>query len=447
VLVWAGWPSATAWAGPPDSTPAIDESPSPRRPVPDYSGRGSEPTTAGEVALWVPRVILSPVYLVTEFVLRRPLGALVTALDRGNWPAKAYNFFAFGPDHKAGIVPVGFVEFDFNPSVGLYAFWNDAGFKGNSLHAHGEIWPTEWYAGKVVEHARIDDTHTLEWRIEGIHRPDKVFYGIGPRTLNAYQSRYTLDRFDVGGWFDWRFWRASHVRIGGGVRTDHTSPGHFGDDPSLPQEAATGSFAIPYGFERTDSVVFGRAVLGIDSRKKWPPEGSGLRIDMVAEPATDVRAPGSGWVKYGGTAGAYLDLNRHGRVISFAVSAMFEDSLSPSHPIPFTELTSLGGDPPMRGFFEGRLLDRSSATAALKYLWPIGPWLDGTLQAVVGNVFDGHLDGFRPGLLRFSGAVGLSAGSVSEYPLELVLGCGSETFEQGARIDSFRFTLSANHGF
>ena len=51
---------------------------SPKRAVPDYSGRGEEPTTAGDVALWIPRVILSPLYFVSEYIIRRPLGWLIT---------------------------------------------------------------------------------------------------------------------------------------------------------------------------------------------------------------------------------------------------------------------------------------------------------------------------------------------------------------------------------
>lgn len=49
----AGAPSAPA-RGPDD-----------RRQPPDYDGR-PEPTTAGDVALWVPRVVLFPLYVVSE---------------------------------------------------------------------------------------------------------------------------------------------------------------------------------------------------------------------------------------------------------------------------------------------------------------------------------------------------------------------------------------------
>ena len=93
------------------------------------------------------------------------------------------------------------------------------------------------------------------------------------------------------------------------------------------------------------------------------------------------------------------------------------------------------------------MLDRSAAVAALRYVWPIGPWLGGNIEAAVGNVFGEHLQGFRPELLRFSGDIGITTLGVSDYPIEAIVGIGSETFEHGGQIDSVRVTLSVNHGF
>ena len=55
----------------------------PDRPVPDYDGRGEEPTDAGDVLLWVPRILVSPLYLTTEFLLRRPLGFVISEAEEG----------------------------------------------------------------------------------------------------------------------------------------------------------------------------------------------------------------------------------------------------------------------------------------------------------------------------------------------------------------------------
>ena len=54
--------------------------------------------------IWVPRVILFPGYLVTEYVVRRPLGAFVTFLEREAVVQQAYGLFTFGTGGRFGAV-------------------------------------------------------------------------------------------------------------------------------------------------------------------------------------------------------------------------------------------------------------------------------------------------------------------------------------------------------
>jgi hypothetical protein len=111
-----------------------------KREVPDYDGRGDPPTTTGDVLLWGPRIALAPPYLVSEYLLRRPLGFVITNAERSGVPILVYDFFTFGPDHNAGVFPTAFVDFGFLPSVGLYAFWNDAFTPGHDLRLRGATW-------------------------------------------------------------------------------------------------------------------------------------------------------------------------------------------------------------------------------------------------------------------------------------------------------------------
>jgi hypothetical protein len=395
---------------------------------------------------------------VSEYLLRWPLSLAIPAAEQADLPRKIYDFFTFGPEHKAGIVPVGMVEFGFNPSIGVYAFWDDALFVGHQLRLHAEVWPSDWYAVSTMESIRIDSKRTVQFRLSELHRPDRVFYGIGPDTLEAYQSRYTQQSFEVSGLLKWRFWRQSSVEASSGLRVADITDGHYGNDPSVTREAATKVFALPYGFDRGYTAEYNRLTFVLDSRHAWPTfgaqatsadkvPGSGILLELSGEQGSDVsRSPASGWVRYGGTAGGYVDLNQHGRVLGVAVTTVFVDPIGPGL-VPFTELATLGGDGPMRGFYSGRLVDRSAATAAMHYVWPVGPWLGGSIESAVGNVFDAHLSGMRPDRLRFSGSVGLSTVGTGDYPIELIVGCGSETFAHGGQIDSWRVNLSANHGF
>ena len=101
----------------------------------------------------------------------------------------------------------------------------------------------------------------------------------------------------------------------------------------------------------------------------------------------------------------------------------------------------------MRGFYPGRLRDNSAAVVTAKYRWPIWVWLDGSLQAAVGNVFGDHLEQFETSRFRFSGAIGLESVGARDGSLELLAGFGTETFGHGAQIDSARVLVGTNRGF
>jgi hypothetical protein len=419
---------------------------SPKRAVPDYEGRAPPPTTAGQAALWVPRVVFFPLYLTSEYVLRVPIGAFLVQAEKKNWPVALYNFFAFGPDHKAGFAPLVLADFGFNPSVGIYAFWDDAGFKGHDLSVHGATWGEDWIAGSVTERFRFKDKKVLTLMLSGVRRPDHVFYGIGPNSLQSNESRYGEDLVDGHASLGMPLGRAVRVDVGAGVRSVSIYHGHYDSDPSVEEAAAAGTFPLPYGFFRGYSEEYNDLRLSLDSRSHAP-GGSGVRLELEGEQGSDVKStPDSGWIKYSATAGAFYDVGDHGRVLELFVSTLFADPLG-KNPIPFTELVALGGNGLMRGFYPGRLLDRSAAVATFRYRWPIAIWLDGSMNAAVGNVFGDHLDEFDAKLLRFSGTLGISSRNSPDGSIEALVGFGTETFEHGGQVDSIRVLVGTNRGF
>src|SRR5690349_19685617 len=80
-----------------------------RRPQ-DYDGRKKK-TTVAEDLLWIPRVLFFPFYFTTDYLIRRPLGAIDTAVEKNDVIERAVDLFTFGPNHNAGIVPTAFVDF------------------------------------------------------------------------------------------------------------------------------------------------------------------------------------------------------------------------------------------------------------------------------------------------------------------------------------------------
>jgi AAA family ATP:ADP antiporter len=418
-----------------------------KRALPDYEGRPPSGPTVGEVLLWIPRTIFSPVYFTTEYLIRRPIVAAITAAERADLPRALYDFFAFGPDHKAGIVPIAFVDFGFNPSLGAYGFWDDALFKGDDLRAHFVGWPTAWLGGSVVQRARFGGGNTATVRLAGIRRPDYTFFGLGPRSPESERSRYGSDRVEASANTLFPGWRASRVETGVGVRYANFYDGHYGGDPGIFESVNARAYPLPEAFTSGYAEEFNRLAVALDSRKPFPDDGSGLRLEAQVEQGSGFGPlPPGGWIRYGGGAAGFLDLDGHRRVVSLSLQAAFADPLG-NTPIPFTELVSLGGESaPMPGFLAGRMIDRSAGVASLRYDWPIGPWLDGSLQAAVGNVFGEHLEGFEPRLTRLSAALGFASDVSPDSNFEFLIGFGTETFEQGGKIDSFRLAIGTSRG-
>ncbi len=133
--------------------------------------------------------------------------------------------------------------------------------------------------------------------------------------------------------------------------------------------------------------------------------------------------------------------------MSLSVTTLFVDPVSQNATIPFTEQVVLGGSGPMRGFLYGRLVDRSAAIATLKYRWPIWVFLDGAIQGAIGNVFGPQLEDFKTNLLRVTANIGVETVGTADHTFEILAGFGTETIDQGANVNSFRFLFGTNRGF
>lgn len=380
-----------------------------KRPVPDYDGRGRDSPSA---IVWVPRVLLSPVYVLTEFGVRRPLAVIVPAAERADLPRKVYDFFVFGPDHQAGIVPAGFISFGFQPSVGAYALSDNSLFvKQTALRLHLEIWPSNWFYGSLTERIRFADRHGLRFRVSAGRRPDRVFYGIGPDSRQSNQSRYTEARFDASSTLEIGLGGSSNVKATLGVRKVDTTNGDMRPDPTVSESVAAGWFPAPHGFERGYTAGWARLSGTFDTRQHVL-QSSGARAEIYAESASDVKT-GASWLRYGASATGALDLTGRRGVMSISVATISVDG---------------------------------AAIGTLRYDWPIGPYLGGTLQAAVGNVFGTHLEQLRPELFRLSMVAGISIRG-NEPPVEMIFGFGTDTFERGATVDSARFSIGVPHDF
>ena len=429
------------------SAESARQPPSEPRALPDYDGRGGPATTPGDVLLWVPRVILFPPYVVAEFVIRRPLGWVISAAERAGVPAWLYDFFTFD-DHRAGIVPTALIDFDFYPSVGLYGFWNDVGFRGHQLRLRGAFGGDDWLAAAFSERIAFDEAgrDRLRLDVRAQRRPDFTFFGLGPDTRQSSLARYGQDLREATLSFDKSWWRASSLHAELGVRAVDFRRGGYEDDPVLDDELAAGNLPLPPGYAEGYTIARSRLTIAVDNRRPRPASTAGWRLEVHATHAAELRQDTS-FIGYGASTGYAFDLNHRNRIVTLGALVRFVDPIADAI-VPFTELVSLGGAAnPMRGLYPGRLYDRSGAVAGLGYRWPIWIWLDGAIRMELGNVFGEHLEGFRLERLRWSGALGVESVSTPDNSFELMVGAGSETFESGGKIDSFRFVFGTTSGF
>lgn len=426
-----------------------------KRELPDYDGRGREPTTVGDVLLWPPRIVLFPLYLTSEYVIRRPLGALATTAEKNHWPTKVINFFTFDKEHKSGLIPTGFYDFGFRPSVGLYFFWDDAGFDNNAFRIHAGTWGADWISVAVADRVTfLNGRATWGLRTEYTRRPDGLFAGIGPNRLEKSVARFGFRRMTASTSLDVRFWRSSLFRASAGVRgMDFRDDKQCCGDPTLATRIANGELQAPPGFEGYTAAVQSLE-LAVDNRKAND-SLSGFRVSVEAEHGGDVRdARAREWIHYGGQAGAFADLDGRGRVLGLVVSAFLVDPLRGD--VPFTEQVALPGQStlatttgvgPMRGFRPGRLVDRSALVATLQYEWPIWIWLDGTVHLAAGNVWGPRFRDLDLNLLRFSTGIGFRTVGSPDHQFEVLVGTGTETIQEGLRPNLIRIMFGATRGF
>ena len=409
-----------------------------RRARPDYDGRPPPPVTAGEIALWVPRVVFSPVYLVTEYVIRQPVGFLVTEVEKARAWDVLIDFFTFR-DRRIGVIPTFFVQFDLRSSVGVYAFWNDFVAPGNDLRLNLAFGGERWWLVSVRDRYRFDPKTEGEIEFAFLQRPDQIFAGTGP-TIEVENGSRFLQRTIAGRLrLRRRVWRQSELRWSARIG-NHRFDGSRGgfDDPALDDAVRLGFFAPPAGLDEGYTVLAQRVSAVVDSRRdELRASGTGLRAETYFELATDLERPSrSQWMTFGGVLSGFLDTGDN-HTLGLTTRVDSQTALE-ENAIPFTELARPGDGPfEMSGFTPGLLRGESSFVATFEYRYPIWVLLDGSVHLSAGNVFGPSLDGFAFERLRMSFGLGMRS-SDRDNPLTVLLAFGTQTFERGVGLESVR---------
>jgi len=437
-------PSGDA-ASPPAATKAPAENP-PRRDVPNYRQLDPEPTTAGDVLIWVPRVVLLPAYLVTEYALRAPVGGLSTVAEKNNWAGSLYDFFAFGPNHSGGILPTFSFNTGFRPTIGAHFFWDNTFVQRNTFTADAAWGGSDWIRVALGDRYTFSSGDWIALQAQWQRRPDTVYFGIGPDTTDDFRSRYGTDQIEgrltyMHRWGPLRM--ESRGRVYRTVFRDYSCCG----DPTVAERVERGELAPPPGFGQNTTAAELGLLAVLDTRGGRDTNRSGIRIGAEVAPAVDVtQGFDRSWIHYGAHVEGSWDVTGRGRVLSLGVFTAFSDPLG-DQPVPFDELVVVGGTEPFAGFMAGRLRDRSATAAQLSWRWPVFDYLDGVAAVSFGNVFDEHLRNFRWDSLRGSFEVGIrTQPSFGRSSFQMVFGMGTEPFSRGFSINSFRFALGVTYG-
>lgn len=417
----------------------------PKREVPDYDGRGNADVAAGSWPLWIPRVALSPLYAVNEYVLRRPIGAFVTAAEHHHWANALVDLFTFGSHDNFVIAPTALFDFGLLPSVGAYFAGDDAWVRGNSIRLHAATWGKNWINATALDRLTWNAGGTaLAARVEFKREADLLFFGTGPDVTTATRSRYGLQRFDAGLTFQQRLEGESAIILSSGIRTTGYRAGDCCGDPSLDARIADGSLAMPPGYGLDYTTLYQRAEVALDTRLPRPASATGGYFDLHGE--TDIDAHGDrSWIKYGAVFGVAADLQSRQRTVRVQIAVDYADPLRGSV-VPFNELATLGGGL-MPGFVAGWMTGRSAIAGQIGYSWPVWMWLDGQARFSVGNAFGSHLDDFAGDKLRLSGDLGVTSIGKRDAGFEVLAGVGTETLQQGAGITSVRLSFGSRKGF
>ncbi|NUP05190.1 MAG: hypothetical protein HOW73_03915 [Polyangiaceae bacterium] len=472
----AAIPRAAAAAPPPsgantNTTAPANLAPGEKRPIPDYDGRPDTTTTA-EDALWIPRVLLFPAYVVTEYVVRLPLEFVLGSLEREGVISDLLRTRS-----DIGALPTAFIDFGFRPSIGIYFYWNNFIAPGNDLRATVAFGGLDFWRGSLANRLPLTSPVGTErarsyFQVEAdfVTRSDLLYWGVGPDTPDSAKSAFGLFSVGGGGRIHIEPWRGNFMESWATGRYTTTTSGHCDDGesvvtenliarvchpPTIRRQILDGVFPWPAHFGRPYTTFKTGLRFVLDSREERPAPGSGVALDVSVEKVTELKQPDvGGWFNYGAVAAGFFDLTGTQRVLSVALAARFQDALSEDTVVPFTELVGAKHieDVPdlelMRGFKPGRLLGSSAIAATVEYRWPLWAFLDGTLQASVGNAFaEAHLEDFRPDKLRFSFVGGVRTPNHRDHSFNLLVGFGTNTFEQGGEASSVRFLLGGTTGF
>lgn len=453
-----------------------------RRDVPDYDGREGE--WSPSPAVWPARVVLFPLFVVTELGLRQPIGAATRGIDRYNVATRLREAFTFR-DHTIGFFPTVSIANGMQPGFGISAFANRLFVDWHSVKASFVTDFKRNILTSVLNRFSLSDTTDVNLLTAYQRRNDLVFYGVGTDTTGTenndrtrFERRKPFAELEVamgagrgasanatsGGISSGDFATQdamadalSHVGGRFGIEVSDNNfactsrrPDICGDDSiegtaddrfTLGKDGEAAYFSSGYALMRL------KALVSFDTRAASRPTSTGIRLDVFGRFGQGLgdRAQDVTFFRYGGELGGFIDLTGHRRRVLAARLYVELVEHARNKDVPFAELILLGGPEVMRGFLRGRFQGESAAVGSLEYRWPVWSFLDANLFYEMGNVFDRHLANFDVKKLRGSYGISLRTNTSRDASFQILIATGTKTWS--AEPQEFRFMAGTNVGF
>ncbi len=450
-----------------------------RREVPDYDGREGE--WSPSPAVWPARVLLFPLFAVTEFGLRQPIGFATRGIDRHQVATRVREALTFR-DHTIGFFPTISIANGMQPGFGISAFADHLFVDWHTMRGSVVTDFQRNIISSVLNRFRLGQAADLNLLAAYQRRNDLVFYGLGPDTTKGDRHRFERRKPFAELELAW----GSGQLASAAASSNGVSSGDFAtNDPSLQAlshiggrfgiELSDNNFACTTrtpdicgadSRENTadDAFTLGKngeaayfdsgfalmrlkALISLDSRAAGRPGSTGVRLDIFGRYGEGLgkRAGNVRFFRYGGELAGFVDVTGHRRRVIGARLYVELLERPRNRDVPFTELVLLGGPELMRGFLRGRFQGDSATVATIDYRWPIWSFLDANLFYEMGNVWDRHLANFDIQKMRGGYGLALRTNTSRDASFQLLIAAGTKQWSLAP--DELRFLAGTNVGF
>ena len=344
-------------------------------------------------------------------------------------------------------MPTALLDFGVRTSVGVYAFYDDFLVKDNALRVHAAFGGTDWLRLTVADLIPIGKNATLKIRGEASRRPDFFFYGIGPTSRLVDRARYGADWIDGSATFHATLPHGVTVNAFTGVRTTR-----FYDQPccnylSVRDIAANPGYPLPAAYDTGYTGFRTGGDIAFDTRRPRPEPGSGVRVEASGSFGTDTARPRGDEL---GQVRRHRPRLRRRHRAQPRTQPLGHRALrgSPSRPAdPVRRARRPRRRPP-----HGRLPRRPPLRPERRRGHARIPLPDLGLPRRRGAARPRQRlrqapRRAHPENLRLSFDFGVRAAGKRDHAFSVLVGAGTETFGQGARLNEARLLFGATTGF